>query len=130
MPELTAIKGVGPVLAKACAENGYDRVEQIAAAMLHDLIAVPGISEAKAKLVIAAAQDLLQEEPAPNGQAMPSEVTSPEAAVEAVAAPSKKAKAKKKKSDKKKDKKKKDKKKGKKNKKKSKKKKSKKGKKS
>ena len=61
MPELTEIKGVGPVLAKACADNGYTDVEQIAAAMLHDLVAVPGISEAKAKLVIAAAQDLLND---------------------------------------------------------------------
>ncbi|MGI9418035.1 MAG: helix-hairpin-helix domain-containing protein [Geminicoccaceae bacterium] len=122
MPELTEIKGVGPVLAKACAENGYDNVQQIAAAMLHDLVAVPGISEAKAKLVITAAQDLLQEKPASNGQAMP-----PEVAAEVVAAPSKNAKTKKQKEKKKKDKKKKDKKK---NKKKSKKKKSKKGKKS
>ncbi|MGI9493980.1 MAG: helix-hairpin-helix domain-containing protein [Geminicoccaceae bacterium] len=126
MPELIAIKGVGPVLAKACAENGYDRVEQIAAAMLHDLIAVPGINEAKAKLVIAAAQDLLQKEPASNGQAMPSEVTPAEAAAEAIAAPSKNAKNKKQKAKKMKDNKKKDKKK----KKKPKKKKSKKGKKS
>ena len=118
MPELTAIKGVGPVLAKACAENGYDHVEQIAAAMLHDLVTVPGISEAKAKLVIAAAQDLLQKEPASNGQAMPSEVAPTEADAEVVAAPSKNAKTKKQKAKKKKDKKKKSKKKKKKSKKK------------
>ncbi len=124
MPELTAIKGVGPVLAKACAENGYDHVEQIAAAMLHDLIVVPGISEAKAKVVIAAAQDLLQEDSGSNGEAAPSE-----AAAEPAAPPLAKIKAKKPKAEKKKDKKKKSKKKGKQNKKKSKKKKSKKGKK-
>ena len=33
MPELVDIRGVGPVLAKACAENGYVSVEKIAAAM-------------------------------------------------------------------------------------------------
>lgn len=61
MPELVEIKGIGPALAKACAANGYGSVETIAAAVLNDLVAVPGINEAKAKLVIAAAQDLLNQ---------------------------------------------------------------------
>ena len=61
MPELIEIKGIGPALAKACTDNGYGSVETIAAAVLNDLIAVPGINEAKAKLVIAAAQDLLNQ---------------------------------------------------------------------
>jgi hypothetical protein len=61
MPELTEIKGVGPVLAKACTDNGYGSVDKIATAMQNDLVAVPGISEAKAKLLISAAQALLNE---------------------------------------------------------------------
>ncbi len=129
MRELTEIKGVGPVLAKACVDNGFDNVERVAAAMLHDLIAVPGINEAKARLVIAAAQDLLKDAPAPSAEAAPPEDA---AASEAAAGPATespgKEKARKRKA--KKDKKKKDKKKSKKDSKKKKRKKSKKGKKS
>jgi hypothetical protein len=61
MPELTEIKGVGPILAKACADNGYGSIDKIATALQNDLVAVPGISEAKAKLLITAAQAMLSE---------------------------------------------------------------------
>lgn len=124
MPELTEIKGVGPVLAKACVDKGFDNVERIAAAVLHDLVAVPGISEARARLVITAAQNLLQNGAAASAEAQPQ---SPEPAAEPVLAPPEDVKAKKRKAEKKK---KKDKKKDKEKNKKKKKKKNKKGKKS
>jgi hypothetical protein len=90
MPELTEIKGVGPVLAKACANNGYGSVKKIAAATLHDLVAVRGINETKAKLVIAAAQALLDSAPA-----SPLEAIFAETAPEDVKAEKKKSKKKK-----------------------------------
>ncbi len=58
MAEIIDIKGVGPVLAKACADKGYNNVREIAAAMLNDLVAGPGVSEARAKLLIGSAQAL------------------------------------------------------------------------
>ncbi|MBC8242604.1 MAG: helix-hairpin-helix domain-containing protein [Alphaproteobacteria bacterium] len=59
MGALTEIKGIGPVLAKACADKGYRTVKKVAAAVAADLATVPGISEARAKILIAAAQTLL-----------------------------------------------------------------------
>ena len=59
MPEIVAIKGVGPVLAKACIEQGYGSVEKIAAAMVVELVAVPGVSEIRANQLIDAAKSLL-----------------------------------------------------------------------
>lgn len=69
MPEIVEIKGVGPVLAKACADNGYGSVQRIAMALLNELVAVPGISETRARQLIAAAQALLgdTETPMPEG---------------------------------------------------------------
>ena len=113
MPELVEIKGIGPVMAKACAENGYASVEQIAAAMVSEFVAVPGVNEARAKQLIDAAKLVL------NGAAAPTDTVAMD--VEVQNTPEKKAKSKsKKKKDKKKgkNKKKKDKKKSKKNKKK------------
>lgn len=69
MAEIIDIKGVGPVLAKACVDNGYSSVRKIATAMLNDLVVVPGVNEARAKLLIDAAQALLGEQPATNGAA-------------------------------------------------------------
>ncbi len=69
MAEIIDIKGVGPVLAKACTDNGYGSIGKIATAMLSDLVAVPGVSEAKAKILIGAAQALLRDQPSPNGAA-------------------------------------------------------------
>lgn len=69
MAEIIEIKGVGPVLAKAFTDNGYGSIRKIATAMLSDLVAVPGISEAKAKILIGAAQALLDDQPSPNGAA-------------------------------------------------------------
>ena len=59
MPELVELKGVGPVLAKACAERGYESVETIAAAKADDLVVVRGISPARAQMLIEAARTLL-----------------------------------------------------------------------
>ena len=59
MPEIVEIKGVGPVLAKACAGKGYSSVEKIAAAIVADLAAVPGVSEIRAEQLIGAAKSLL-----------------------------------------------------------------------
>ena len=124
MPELIEIKGIGPALAKACAAKGYGSVETVAAAVLNDLVAVPGISEAKAKLVIEAARDLLNQTlnqtPPSNSEASSLDVA-PEAGegekLEASKKKDKKEKKKKTKKNKKKDKKKKGKKKTKKGKK-------------
>lgn len=79
MPEITEIKGVGPVLAKACVGNGYGSVEEIAAAMVGELVAVPGVSEIRAKQLIGAAQTLL------NGGSPASAVPSADAKPEAEA---------------------------------------------
>lgn len=59
MSEIVEIKGVGPVLAKACAVKGYGSVEKIATAMVVELVAVPGVSEVRAKQLIDAAKTLL-----------------------------------------------------------------------
>ena len=64
MPALVEIKGVGPVLAKACAEKGFGSAADIAAAKVGDLAAVPGISEARASLLIEAAKAVLADPPA------------------------------------------------------------------
>ena len=59
MSEIVEIKGVGPVLAKACAGKGYGSVEKIAAAVVVELAVVPGVSEVRAKQLIDAAKTLL-----------------------------------------------------------------------
>jgi Holliday junction resolvasome RuvABC DNA-binding subunit len=71
MPEIVEIRGVGPVLAKACADNGYGSVQKIAMAPLDELVVVPGVSDARARQLIAAAQALLADQPASNGAAPP-----------------------------------------------------------
>lgn len=62
MPDITTIKGVGPVLAKACAAQGYQNAENIASAKVADLTAVPGIQEARARQLIKAAKSLLRDD--------------------------------------------------------------------
>ena len=64
MSALTDIKGIGPVLAKACADKGYRSIKKIATAVVADLATVPGISEARAKMLVAAAKSLLANGPA------------------------------------------------------------------
>ena len=95
MPEIVEIKGVGPVLAKACAENGYVSVEKIAAAMVAEFVAVPGVSEARARQLIDAAKVLLNGASSPNG-ALPAAMN-----VESEKIQAKKGNAKKKKNNKK-----------------------------
>ncbi len=63
MGALTEIKGIGPVLAKACTDKGYRSVKKIAAAVVAELVVVPGISEARAKTLIAAAKSLHEGSP-------------------------------------------------------------------
>lgn len=92
MPEIVDIKGVGPVLAKACIEQGYGSVEKIAGAKVVEFVIVPGVSEVRAKLLIEAAKLLL------NGAAP---VSVSEVAVELDSKPAKKDGSKKKKSKKK-----------------------------
>jgi len=65
MSALTDIKGIGPVLAKACADKGYRTIKKIATAVVAELATVPGISEARAKVLVAAAKSLLADVPAP-----------------------------------------------------------------
>ena len=65
MPEIVELKGIGPVLAKACAKHGYGSVETIAAAKLGEFVLVPGISHVRAQHLIEAARSLLDGGPAP-----------------------------------------------------------------
>ena len=99
MSEIVEIKGVGPVLAKACAGKGYGSVEKIAAAMVVELVAVPGVSEVRAKQLIDAAKTLL------NGGSMETAVVAADTTVVPTEHPVKKAKSKKNKDGKKKNKK-------------------------
>lgn len=71
MIEIIEIRGIGPVLAKACADSGYASVREIAAALSSELMTVHGVSEAKARRLIDAAKALLADQPAPNGAAPP-----------------------------------------------------------
>lgn len=64
MPEIVELKGIGPVLAKACAKHGYGSVETIAAAKLGEFVLVPGISHVRAQHLIEAARSLLDGGPA------------------------------------------------------------------
>ena len=59
VPEIVEIKGVGPVLAKACVGEGYGSVEKIAGAMVVELVAVPGVSDVRAQQLIDSAKSLL-----------------------------------------------------------------------
>lgn len=59
MRQIVEIAGVGRVLAAACAEKGFRSVEDIAAAKVIDLVAVPGVSTIRANQLIQAAQSLL-----------------------------------------------------------------------
>ena len=59
MFDIIEIKGIGPVLAKDCAANGYGSVEKIATAKVEEFVTVPGISEIRADHIIKAAKSLL-----------------------------------------------------------------------
>lgn len=71
MANIVDIKGIGPASAKSIAESGFDTVEKIAAATPAELATAPGIGEARAARLIAAAQALLGDasEPAVDAQA-------------------------------------------------------------
>ncbi len=60
MRQIVEISGVGQVLAASCAEKGFRTVEDIAAAKVADLVAVPGVSIIRANQLIQAAQTLLR----------------------------------------------------------------------
>ena len=64
MPEIVEIKGVGPVLAKACMERGFESVQMIATATVAELATISGVGEARAQTLIDAAQTLLDGMPA------------------------------------------------------------------
>lgn len=59
MPEIVKITGIGPALATACADAGFSCVDKIASAAPAELATVPGIGEARAAILINAAQSLL-----------------------------------------------------------------------
>ena len=59
MAKLVDITGVGPVMARACVAHGFTSVEAIANAKFGEFVAVPGVSEVRAKQLIAAAKELL-----------------------------------------------------------------------
>ncbi len=59
MSKLIDLNGVGPVLANACIEHGYRSVADIAAAREDELVIVPGISNARARVLIDGAKALL-----------------------------------------------------------------------
>jgi len=65
MSALTEIKGIGPALAAACAANGFKTVDQIALASPQEFAVVPGISVARAGILIAAAKTLAAETETP-----------------------------------------------------------------
>ena len=50
------IKGVGPAMAEALAGQGIKSIEDLAKSDTQDLIALPGIGEARARRLIAASQ--------------------------------------------------------------------------
>jgi len=58
MSALTEIKGIGPALAAAFAANGFKTVDKIALASPQEFAVVPGISVARAGILIAAAKTL------------------------------------------------------------------------
>jgi septal ring factor EnvC (AmiA/AmiB activator) len=60
MNEISKIKGVGPVLAKAFTKKGFVSIEKIAAGSVTDLATVSGVSEMRAKELIKAAKLLLK----------------------------------------------------------------------
>lgn len=61
MRQIVELAGVGQVLAAACADKGFRSVEDIAAAKVADLVAVPGVSTIRANQLIQAAQGLLRD---------------------------------------------------------------------
>ena len=57
--DLSSVKYVGTAMAHRLAEHGITTVEQLAAVSLDDLVAIQGIGEQTAPLIIASAQALL-----------------------------------------------------------------------
>ena len=70
MPEITDIKGVGPVLGEAFKKCGFENVEQVAGASVSALAVVPGLGESRAKSMIDAALVLLANGPVVNAEPM------------------------------------------------------------
>ena len=76
MPKLIDLNGVGPVLANACVEHGFRSVADIASARESALVAVPGVSNTRAKQLIEGAKALL------NGGVSPADATTANANAE------------------------------------------------
>lgn len=57
------VKGVGPTTGTGLSEKGITTAEQLAQAEVADLLSVPGIGEARAKVLIAAAKASLVQTP-------------------------------------------------------------------
>ncbi len=53
------VKGIGPTTGTGLTDKGITTAEQLANSDVADLLAVPGIGEARAALLIAAAKDAL-----------------------------------------------------------------------
>ena len=98
MPEIMEIKGVGPVLGLACTQSGYNSVKKLAAASVAELSEVPGVGQAKARSLIAAAQLLLGETKSSNGAMVQGPETGGNASQAIVLKGKKKTKSKKEKS--------------------------------
>ena len=71
MHKLVEIKGVGEVLARAFAEKGFHRVEDIADATEADLVKVSGVSTVRAVHLIRSAKSLLADGAAPEKPPQP-----------------------------------------------------------
>jgi len=69
MSAVTEIKGIGPVLAAACAKKGFTTVQKIAATTPEAFATVPGISEARGRAMINLANLLLKANKTPADQA-------------------------------------------------------------
>lgn len=65
MPELSDLRGIGPVTAAVLAEHGLGSVSKLARAGIDALTAVPGFGAARARAVLDAAREAVGAEPAP-----------------------------------------------------------------
>lgn len=88
--DLSSVKYVGTAMAHRLAEHGITTIEQLAVVSLDDLVAIQGIGEQTAPLIIASAQALLMGEeavvePAPAAMTdeVPDEVETESAIVDA-----------------------------------------------
>lgn len=69
MISVTDIKGIGPAKAETLEEEGYESVEDIAAAEQDELVEVSGISEDRSLEYIVSANDLIEGDDSDEGEA-------------------------------------------------------------